>query len=117
MATVSEENRNTNLKQVKKKFPSQENMVVIVLYLLGAADAETIWKKCQTKYNIKSPLTSIRRAVTNLKAAEYVAVTERTVHTDNQGIATVFKVTYKGEMTARALLGNPLGKQEELFNG
>lgn len=115
MATVSEENRNTNLEKAKKKFPSQENMVLIVLYLLGAADAETIWKKCQEKYNIKPPLTSIRRAITNLKAAEYVAVTEMTVHTENQGIATVFKVNYKGEMTARELLGNPIGKQEEMF--
>ena len=117
MGNLSEENRNTNLEKVKKKIPSQNEMVLTTLFLIGVGDAETIWKVCREKYHIKSPLTSIRRSITNLKSTQLIAETERTVHTENQGIATVFKVSYKGELKARELLGNPIGVQEEMFNG
>ena len=113
MATISEENRNINLDMVRERIPSQDNMVLITLLLLGVGDAETIWKRCREKYHIKSPLTSIRRSITNLKSKEWIALTERIAHTDNQGIATVFKLSYLGEIEAKKLLGNNI--QTELF--
>ena len=117
MGTLSEENRNKNLNQIKKKIPSQNNMVLIALFLIGTGDAETVWKKCREKYHIKSPLTSIRRSITNLKnlTNPLIAETERTVHTDNQGVATVYKVSYLGEIKAKELLGNQANIQTDLF--